>query len=311
MKHFNKPLMIVFLISVVFSGETFSMGSRRPKRPNPAPAPAPAPVPAPTPTPAPPTPPNDSPYVEQIKELVKNSTCTNYSWKNRGRAPAGYIKGVSLSFARSLCRLKKSEQSPSGLVTILTGANTQNTKQDALAHYQNNFDVLQMSTDVAGVAPLRALYTLGMGLGMRESSGKYCEGWDKSAGSNRSSSAAEAGIFQTSYDSMGLSPELRNLYNEYKANNGARCFLEVFKEGVSCGSASILGTGAGAEYQIFNKACPSFATEYAMTMLRIHRGHYGPINRKEAEVNPACNQLLKNIQELIDNDSQNACDDIN
>jgi hypothetical protein len=71
-----------------------------------------------------------------------------------------------------------------------------------------------------------------------------------------------------------------------------------------------LGTGAGADYQVFNKACPAFATEYAMTMLRVQRSHYGPINRLEAEVIPACNQLLLNVQELVNRDPQGACQDI-
>jgi hypothetical protein len=109
---------------------------------------------------------------------------------------------------------------------------------------------------------------------------------------------------------MGASPELAKLYTEYKTTASDRCFLSTFKEGASCSSSSNLGTGAGADYQAYNKACPAFATEYAMTMLRILRGHYGPINRREAEVIPACDQLLKNVQELINRDSENACQDI-
>ena len=187
-------------------------------------------------------------------------------------------------------------------------ADSNNDAKDALTHYQSNFVSLPISTKSAGQEPLRAVYTLGIGLGMRESSGSYCEGWDRSAGSSRPSSAAEAGAFQTSYDSMGSSPELGKLYSEYKATTG-RCLLDVFKEGASCSSLSNLGTGAGADYQAFNKSCPAFATEYAMTMLRIQRSHYGPINRKEAEVIPACNQMLKEVQDLVNNDSY-ACDDL-
>ena len=226
-------------------------------------------------------------YSDQIKTLVANSACANYSWRNRGQAPIGYINGVALSYARSLCRLKTAS---------------------GLALYQSNFSALSIPIKNAGEAPLRATYVLGMGLGMRESSGSYCEGWDKSAGSNRSSSAAEAGVFQTSYDSIGSSPELSKLYAEYKASP-ERCLLPVFKEGVSCGTSNILGSGAGAEYQAFNKSCPAFATEYAMVMLRVQRSHYGPINRKEAEAIPACNQLLTSIQDFIDSDSY-ACQDL-
>jgi hypothetical protein len=243
-------------------------------------------------------------YIDQIKTIAADSTCANYSWKNRGKAPVGYISGVALSYARSVCRLK----TKSALSSIMSAASSGNDVKDALTHYQSNFGSLPIAVSAAGLQPLRAVYVLGIGLGMRESSGSYCEGWDRSAGSNRSSSAAEAGAFQTSYDSIASSPELSKLYAEYKASPD-RCFLDVFKEGASCSKGSILGTGAGAEYQAFNKSCPAFATEYAMTMLRIQRGHYGPINRKEAEIVPACNQMLKSVQDLISNDPY-ACQDI-
>ena len=243
-------------------------------------------------------------YSDQIKTLVANSACANYSWRNRGQAPIGYINGVALSYARSLCRLKTA----SALSAVMSAASSGNSAKDGLALYQSNFSALSIPIKNAGEAPLRATYVLGMGLGMRESSGSYCEGWDKSAGSNRSSSAAEAGVFQTSYDSIGSSPELSKLYAEYKASP-ERCLLPVFKEGVSCGTSNILGSGAGAEYQAFNKSCPAFATEYAMVMLRVQRSHYGPINRKEAEAIPACNQLLTSIQDFIDSDSY-ACQDL-
>ena len=52
-----------------------------------------------------------------------------------------------------------------------------------------------MDNDAAGVDTVRHLFVLLIGLGMRESSGKYCEGRDKSA-SNRSAETAEAGLFQ-------------------------------------------------------------------------------------------------------------------
>jgi hypothetical protein len=72
---------------------------------------------------------------------------------------------------------------------------------------------------------------------------------------------------------------------------------------------SNLGTGAGATYQAFNKSCPAFATEYAMTMLRLQRSHYGPINRREAEVVQSCNVMLKKVQDLVNADPY-LCQDI-
>ena len=314
MKQKNKnPFFITSLFLLTLTTKTYASGAKLPDLTSSqgpitstAPTSSAPPITKPIPTPAPVNSnnPQTGPYIDQVQILAANSTCASTSWSGRGKAPLGYIKGVTLSYARSLCRLKN--KSSSGLV--LSAASSGNATKDALAHYQSIFNALPISISVAGEGPLRALYTLGMGLGMRESSGSYCEGWDRSAGSNRSSAAAEAGVFQTSYDSIGASPELRKLYSEYKANP-AKCFLNVFKQGASCSSSGILGTGAGADYQAFNKACPAFATEYAMVMLRVQRSHYGPINRKEAQVVPACNQLLKSVQDLIDNDPY-ACQDL-
>lgn len=305
MKRITKKVFFISVLLMSTIPQAYAMGSRRPKAPPKPPAQSPPP---PQKIPAPPMP--TGPYVDQITELAANSTCTRYSWKNRGRAPAGYVKGMALSFARSLCRVNTYVQTPSPLGLIMSKADSKNSAKDALTHYQNNFTQLPIKTNATGTEPLRALYVLGIGLGMRETSGTYCEGWDKSAGSNRPSSAGEGGLFQTSYDSIGASQELSKLYTEYKNSPSSRCFLDVFKQGASCSNNSTLGTGLGADFQKFNKACPAFATEYAMTMLRIQRAHYGPINRKEAEVIPACDQLLKNVQDLVNRDPQGACQDI-
>jgi hypothetical protein len=246
-------------------------------------------------------------YTDQITSIAAKSSCTSYNWKNRGRAPAGYIKGMALSFARSACRTRLSPVP--NLARIMAQANSKNAKKDAITHYQTTFALRGMSVSAGGETTLRALYTLGIGLGMRESSGAYCEGWDKAAGANRNSAEAEAGLFQTSYDSMGVSSELRRLYEEYQ-RDPSRCLLNVFKQGASCKAQSVLGQGAGAVYQAFNKSCPAFATEYAMTMLRLNRSHYGPINRRDAEVVPACNTMLKSVQALVASNPEAVCNEI-
>ena len=300
MKHVQFKLAII-CVSLLVTTNLQAMGSKRPK-----------PVTPPKPIPTLPKDPDfvadqNAPIIEQITTLVSASTCANYSWKNRGRAPKGYIKGMAVTYARSFCRYKSSADSPTGLVKLfMTEAKT--PAKDALAHYSSTFSNLAMNITSEGINPLRSVYTLGIGLGMRESSGKYCEGRDMSA-SNTSSSTAEAGIFQTSYNSMGASAELGKLYNEYK-NNPSKCHLGIFKEGVnSCGNASIAGSGEGATYQALNKSCPALAAEYAMVMLRVLRAHYGPITRKEAEVTTACNQMLRNVESVIE-DSPYSCDDL-
>lgn len=321
MKQITRKMVFLTIVSV-YSTSIFASGARRPEslelepvtetRPN-----AETPVtetPAPTsPQPTDPVstlPDSDGAYLDHIADIAGSSTCAAYSWNDRGRAPKGYIKGMALSYARSLCRLKQNEQTPTTLVSILTAAKASTATKDALTHYASRFSALGITNSVAGQTPLKSLYALGIGLGMRESSGKYCEGWDRSAGSNRTSAEAEAGLFQSSYDSIGVNAELSKLYAEYKANPRS-CFLDQYKEGVTCTATNmnILGTGAGATFQSFLKSCPGFAAEYAMVTLRVLRAHYGPINRMEAELNSSCNQMLGKVQELINSDP-NACADL-
>ncbi len=250
--------------------------------------------------------PNSSLHSLQIIDIAGKSQCSKFSFASRGVAPAGYVKGMALSYARSLCRIKASgTRKPAAIVMML--ANTLNPKKDVLAHYQDTLAPLGLQTNLVGEEPLLATYTIGMGLAMRESSGKYCEGWDVSAGTNRKSDEAEAGLFQFSLNSMSASSELKRLYDEYQQADPKRCLLDVYKQGVSCRTQSILGTGAGAEFQTFVKKCPAFATEYAMTLVRKLRTHFGPLNRKEAQVVPVCESLFAQVQTLVNNDPESVC----
>lgn len=247
-------------------------------------------------------------YQSKVKDLAAKSSCAKVNWQSRGRSPAGYIKGMALSYARSLCRLKASGD-PLPVAAILSSANSQDAKKDVLAHYQDILSQAGFITNVPGQKPLLATYTIGIGLGMRESSGKYCEGWDVAAGSNRTSSEAEAGLFQVSFDSIAASKELAKLYEEYK-KNPKRCLLDVFKEGVSCKPRGILGSGEGAKYQEFNLKCPAFAAEYAMTLIRLRRSHFGPINRRAAQVSPACDSMLTDVQKMINLNPEATCKEL-
>lgn len=301
MKHAKEKLVIIFL-SLLATTNVYAWGSKRPTTPS-----------VPT-TPVPPTSPpvvtppiiTEGAYVDQIKNIAATSSCASYSWKNRGRAPASYIKGMALNYARSFCRIKASSAAPTGAALLFT-SKAGDAAKDALAHYASTFSSVSLVNSAAGLNPLRSVYTLGIGLGMRESSGKYCEGRDMSA-SNTSADTAEAGMFQTSYNSITASSELSKLYAEYKATP-ERCLLDVYSVGVKCSDTSNAGSGEGLTYQKLNKSCPAFAAEYAMMMLRVRRNHYGPINRKEAEVVPACKTMLLNIESVIESDPY-ACEDL-
>ena len=101
-------------------------------------------------------------YTQQIKNLAGASSCSKYNWKNRGRAPAGYIKGVALSFARSLCRIRVTDTTPA-TAKILSSASSDNTSKDALSYYKNIFANAGISVNTVGDEAVRAIYTLGMG----------------------------------------------------------------------------------------------------------------------------------------------------
>lgn len=232
-----------------------------------------------------------------ITAVAVPSKCSNYSWKNRGLAPKGYIKGMALAYAKTLC------EKDFNYTKIIGKAKTGKDAYDALSWYNSNFNALGMKNDKEGLNTIRHSFALLIGLGMRESSGKYCTGRDASATNIRSQSA-EAGLFQTSYDSRGTDPELPLMYSRFK-KDGKSCFLEVFKEGASCKSSDLKnwGTGEGVVYQKLNKECPVFAAQYAAIMLRTlggTKGHYGPLRTKAAEIKLECNDMLLSVQKVLE-----------
>ncbi len=44
-----------------------------------------------------------------------------------------------------------------------------------------------------------------------------------------------------------------------------------------------------------------------MVMLRVLRQHYGPINRKEAEITTACAGMLDQVEALVSDNSSEVC----
>jgi hypothetical protein len=76
---------------------------------------------------------------------------------------------------------------------LMAKTNSGKDSVDALSWYNSNFKGIGL-TNEGGPDTLRDLYLLALGLGMRESSGQYCEGRDTSA-TNTDSATAEAGLF--------------------------------------------------------------------------------------------------------------------
>jgi hypothetical protein len=166
--------------------------------------------------------------------------------------------------------------------------------EDALVRYRD--DLARNGVEVGNdIERLRALYTLGIGEGMRESSGNTTEGRDTTV-RHPTVAGAEAGLFQQSFDSFGKSPVFARLFDQYKANTGT-CRLDIFKEGIpGVITRPVFGTGPGAEFQRFTRDCPAFATEYAMILFRINQTHFGPIKRHEVEYFQPCNEMLKEVE---------------
>jgi hypothetical protein len=239
--------------------------------------------------------------LDKILQVATNSAIARYHWLDRGVAPHGYIKGMAVVYAKVYCKLKAGDP----VAKEIAKANTGNTEKDALAYYAQKFRDVGMNNSVAGVDTLRHLFVLLIGLGMRESSGQYCEGRDRSA-RNTKAETAEAGLFQTSYNAKSANSLLPKLFEQYLSHPSG--FVEIFKEGVSCTPKDLENFGddhdenekKGKEFQRLSKACPAFAVEFAAVGLRNIRKHWGPINRHEAEIRPEVDAMLLEVQKVVD-----------
>jgi hypothetical protein len=233
--------------------------------------------------------------VQEIVALTAASDLAQFRWKDRGVAPAGYIKGMALVYGRVYCKWKAGDPAAIDMAQAESG----DAARDALTWYRDIFRALGMDNGSAGVDTLRHLFVLLIGLGMRESSGKHCTGRDTTAG-NTTAETAEAGLFQASYNARSASPLMSALFSQYLANPSG--FIEVFREGVRCsaGDHENFGSGDGKEFQRLCKECPAFAAEFAAVGLRHNRKHWGPIIRKQAEIRPECDQLLSQVQAAVD-----------
>lgn len=227
---------------------------------------------------------------KRIADIAAGSACARHQWGNRGRAPVGYVKGMALMYAKSFC---ESRGTASPAVAVMKRPLVTNG-EDALVRYRADLDSNHVDVN-SDVERLRAIYTLAIGEGMRESSGNTTEGHDKSV-SHPTAATAEAGLFQQSFDSFGRSPVLAPLFEQYKADTGA-CRLAVFSEGLpSIDTRPVVGTGRAAEFQRFTRECPAMATEYAMVLFRVNQRHFGPVRRHEAEYFQPCNDMLKEVE---------------
>ena len=99
------------------------------------------------------------------------------------------------TWAGMASRMANSSDEPprrgSPLSSQRTGIWSFNKSSDVLAWYDPQFRAAGMENAVSGADTLRHLFVLLFGLGMRESSGRYCAGRDTSA-NNTDADTAEA-----------------------------------------------------------------------------------------------------------------------
>ena len=238
-----------------------------------------------------------------IATFAAGSSCAAHRWGVQGRAPPGFIQGIALVFARSVCRADQPEVRLAAAAKPGPGAAERRT--DALGAYDGAFRATRMANEADGLDTLRHTYVLLIGLGMRESTGRYCAGRD-GAGHKTDARTAEAGLFQTSWGTSRSHPALPNLFARYEADR-SRCLRRVFGRGVTCSAhhARNWGFGEGARWQQLTKTCPAFATEYAAIVVRTiggAPGAFGPIRRRTVALRPECDRMLWRIQSLVRSD---------
>ena len=236
--------------------------------------------------------------VDRITQIAANSPLARVSWEDRGRAPIGYIKGMAVMFAVAQQKLAQGHPATLEMAKPATGGNS----RDALDHYSSMFAALGMHNDLGGVETLRHLFVLLIGLGMRESSGRYCEGYDREENRDPlTSESAEAGLFQMSWNARSISPFIAPLFDEYKRSGGG--FKSIFAEGVTPTSKDLetVGSGEGASFQQTCKERPGLAVETAAIGLRKHggaNGHWGPIRKRKAELRREADDMLRQVQNV-------------
>jgi hypothetical protein len=234
----------------------------------------------------------------RIADIAKHSAIANYKWRDRGKLPLGYTAGIAQCFGLAATRLMQGHP----IATTAAQADRNLSEKDALTWYRDEFAALGMDNSVDGIDTLRHLFVLMLGLGARESSGRYCEGRDMSA-ENVSADTAEASLYQTSWNIRSCSSSIPPLLQEYWANpNG---FLPTFQEGVKLDKDDLgnYGSGDGAKFQFLSKFSPAFHAFVTGVGLRYLRQHWGPINRQEVELKREANEMLLDVQRLLSEDA--------
>ena len=242
----------------------------------------------------------------RIIAAAKTSAIARYGWGNRGPACIGYTAGVAVAYGAAYARLQAHDPVADRMARALEPAFRDphgTLKGDSLTWYSEQLRAIGMGT-ATSLERLRCLFVLLLGLGMRESSGRCCEGRDRHA-NNISADTAEAGLFQMSFDLVAPRAELLDVFHHYQRNPGEG-LREIFVLGMSPPERDMdrenfgPANSAGRAFQELSKRCPAMTVEIAALGLRLEVGHWGPIKRHEAEVRSASKELLLAVEQIID-----------
>ena len=129
--------------------------------------------------------------------------------------------------------------------------------------------------------------------GMRERSGRHCEGRDRKA-TNTTAETAEAGLFQTSYKACTdtqctAHPLLQGFFSAYRANPSG--FADVFSEGVTSKTRDWenFGSGPGRDFQRLDQGMPGLRR-------RIRRARPAPSSQTLGTGHPLRGRIPPGVQ---------------
>ncbi len=234
---------------------------------------------------------------ELIFEIATKDLCASSVYGGgQGKAPASYLKGLALTYVKTIC---SPESDPYKIGSQALG----DASKDALAHYGLN---PQTPTD-----RLNTVFAMMIGSNARESSWRPCVGRDVAAKASDvkaclygGGETCEAGLAQTSYNSIPKEGPLRDLFNEYQ-DYPKGCFRTEYYGKTTCSPANLKNHGSNPQavkFQLLSKECPGFTVESGLIMFRTKRTHYGPLNKKQAEVFPACVAMFERIRGAVSKD---------
>jgi len=230
-----------------------------------------------------------------------------FPWHDkRGAAPAGYVKGMALCYARMLCKRQSNDPVAVAIDRPTEGEND----EDALVWFHEELRAAAPAVEGEEYPQLIRSFIVLFGLGMQENSGQYFAGHDTKADIwPPTADSAEAGAFQASWalasaiDTRLLDALLLPFLPETPGPNREDCFVDVFKEGAGKPSATDpqnIGAGPGFNYQVRAKSCPAYATGFAALGLRAKRSHWGTLsNHSKVQIQPEVTELFRKVQETV------------